>query len=506
MKSELQELILAKTLMIQGTCSDAGKSILTAALCRIYARRGYAVSPFKSQNMALNSFVTREGLEIGRAQAVQAAAAGLAPRIDMNPILLKPEGNSRSQVVLMGKPWKTLSAAEYYEKKRELWAEACGAMDRLHRDFDLIIAEGAGSPAEINLQSREIVNMAVARYLNAPVLLTGDIDRGGVFASLYGTWQLVGDDRSRIAGFLINKFRGDPKLLTPGLKMLEDLCGGVPVTGVIPMIPDLALAREDSVFLENRSSFGDPEGLPLVVIKLPHISNYDDFDPFLREKGIHLIFARSPAEIPPRPAAILLPGTKTTIQDLNWLEEKGLAARIRELARRGCAVAGICGGYQMLGREIRDPEGIESAGGRKEGLGLLPLETVFTQSKTTCLSEGRLTGRGGFFQSLADSPCGGYEIHMGTTEADAGVSPLYRSPEGRREGAVSSDGKIWGSYLHGIFDNSALRRGFLGSLGWQGEAGAREENDLREAEFERLADAVEEVLDRKALDRIIGLG
>ena len=497
---------MAGTLMIQGTCSDAGKSILTAAFCRIYTRRGFRVAPFKSQNMALNSFVTPEGFEIGRAQAVQAMAAGRPPHIDMNPVLLKPEGNSRSQVVLMGKPWKTLAAADYYLAKKDLWNEVTAAMDRLRAENDIVIAEGAGSPAEINLREHEIVNMAVARYLDAPVLLTGDIDRGGIFASLYGTLALADDDRDRIKGFLINKFRGDVKLLEPGIDMLTQRCGGVPTLGVIPFIPDIYLAQEDSVFIDKNRQFGDREGLPLAVIKLPHMSNYDDFDPFLKEEGLNLRFVSRPGELPDRPAAVILPGTKTTIKDLIWLRDTGLFSRIRELAAQGCPVAGICGGYQMLGRRLVDPEGIEGDGGSCEGLGLLPLTTTFAPAKQTVQTEGRLRGDGGFFRNLEGESCRGYEIHMGVTDADEPVAPLYHRKDGSSDGAVSQNGKIWGSYMHGIFDNLTLRRGFLMSLGWEPVTPGESEEVLREREFERIADAVEASVDMKALDRLIGIG
>jgi len=495
----------AKTLMIQGTCSDAGKSILVAAFCRIYTRRGYRVSPFKSQNMALNSFVTPDGYEIGRAQAVQAQAAKRVPHIDMNPVLLKPEGNSRSQVVLMGKPWKTLAASDYYLAKKDLWSQVTGAMDRLMNENDIVIAEGAGSPAEINLREHEIVNMAVAGYLNAPVLLAGDIDRGGVFASLYGTLALADEDRDRIKGFLINKFRGDVNLLTPGLKMLEERCGGVPTLGVIPFIPDIYLAQEDSVFIDRNRNFGDSSGLTLAVIKLPHMSNYDDFDPFMNEKGINLKFVSHPGELNEKTAAILIPGTKTTIQDLNWLKETGLFDKIQKMASQKTPVAGICGGYQMLGRQIHDPESVEAFGGSCDALNLLPVETVFSREKTTVQTRGQLTGARGFFRNLKDQECRGYEIHMGATKSLDEESPLYQREDGSADGTVSADGRIWGSYMHGIFDNLTLRRAFLMSLGWEALEPGESEEILREQEFERIADAVEKAVDMEALDRLMGI-
>ena len=495
---------MAHTLMIQGTCSDAGKSILVAAFCRIYSRRGYKVAPFKSQNMALNSYVTPEGAEIGRAQAVQAQAACREAHIDMNPVLLKPEGNSRSQVILMGRPWKTLAAADYYKAKPELWGQVTGAMDRLCDENDIVIAEGAGSPAEINLKAHEIVNMAVARYLKAPVLLTGDIDRGGVFASLYGTLELMDEDREMIKGFLINKFRGDQKLLMPGIDMLTDRCGGVPTLGVIPYIPDIYLAQEDSVFIEKNRHFGDADGLDLAVIRFPRLSNYDDMDPFLREKGVRIRFVSSAAELG-RPAAVILPGSKTTRGDLRWLRETGLFKAIQNLGRKGTPVAGICGGYQMMGNIVRDSEGVEGIKGEEDGLGLLPLETDFSSEKRTVRCEGTLAGQTGFLRNLTDLPLKGYEIHMGESRLSGTASPLYRREDGSSDGAVSPDGRFWGSYMHGIFDNMPFRRAFLMSLGWEPAEAGETEEVLREREFERIADAVEKAADMDAIDRLIGL-
>ncbi|WP_246157019.1 cobyric acid synthase [Oceanispirochaeta crateris] len=497
---------MAKTLMVQGTGSDAGKSILVAALCRIYTRRGYRVAPFKSQNMALNSFVTPEGDEIGRAQAVQAQAAKRPPHVDMNPVLIKPEGNSRSQIILMGKPWKSMDGSDYYRSKKSLWTEVTQAIDRLRRDNEIVIIEGAGSPAEINLNEHEIVNMAVARYSDSPVLLVADIDRGGVFASLYGTLIMVDEDRDRIKGFLINKFRGDETLLRPGLKMLEERCGGVPTLGVIPFIPDIYLAQEDSVFIDKNRYFGDGEGLILVVIKLPHISNYDDFDPFLNDKGISLCFVSHPSEIPEAAAAIIIPGSKTSINDLEWLKETGLFSKIRQLAAQEVPVAGICGGYQMMGTAIHDPESFEAEGGSVEGLNLLKVETLFSGQKTTLQTEGRFTGGPGFFESLKNQKCRGYEIHRGETRSTEEGIPLYRKEDGHLEGSISPDGLCWGTYMHGIFDDLLFRKSFLVSLGWEAPESGESEDVLRELEIERIADAVEKAVDMNAIDHLLGLG
>ncbi|OQY32172.1 MAG: cobyric acid synthase CobQ [Spirochaetaceae bacterium 4572_59] len=460
---------MAHTLMIQGTCSDAGKSILVAAFCRIYSRRGYRVAPFKSQNMALNSFVTPRGNEIGRAQVVQARAAG-----------------------------------HYYMAKKDLWPKVTGAMDRLCAENDIVIAEGAGSPAEINLKAHEIVNMAVARYLKAPVLLAGDIDRGGVFASLYGTLELVDEDREMIRGFLINKFRGDPALLMPGIDMLTERCGGVPTLGIIPYIPDIYLAQEDSVFIERKRQWGDEDGLDIAVIKFPRLSNYDDMDPFLREKGVKIRFVSSTAELG-HPAAIILPGSKTTLSDLGWLRETGLFDRIQALAKQGIAVAGICGGYQIMGETIRDPHGLEGTGGDVSGLGLLPVETNFSDKKITIQSRGTLDAERGFIRKLNGSTIKGYEIHMGESLLRGNAAPLYHREDGSKDGALSANGKCWGSYMHGIFDNLSFRRAFLKSLGWKVEEEGECEELLREREFERIADAVENAVDMNALDRLIGL-
>ena len=356
----------AKTLMIQGTASSAGKSLLVAALCRIFHQDGVRVAPFKAQNMALNSFVTREGHEMGRAQVVQAQAAGLEPHVDMNPILLKPEQDARSQVVVMGKPWAALAAGEYYRRKGELWSVVTAALDRLRERYDLVVIEGAGSPAEINLRESDIVNMAVARYARAPVLLVGDIDRGGVFAALVGTMVLLEEgERRLIKGFVINKFRGDVTLLHDGLTMLEERTG-VPVLGVVPFIRDLQIAEEDSVALDGVSQAGDrgqgtgekgqgiSDKVDIAVIRLPRISNFDDFDALALEEGVQVRFVDDPDRLG-HPQAVILPGTKSTIADLLWLRRVGLARAICALAENGIPVVGICGGYQMLGRTISDP-------------------------------------------------------------------------------------------------------------------------------------------------------
>jgi len=496
--------IRARTLMIQGTSSSVGKSVLTAALCRIFARRGLRVAPFKAQNMALNSFVTATGEEMGRAQVVQAHAAGREPEIEMNPVLLKPEGDSRSQVVLMGRPWKTLSAGEYYTCREVLWSSVVSSFEKLAAENDLVLVEGAGSPAEINLRKSEIVNMRVAKTFGCPVLLAGDIDRGGVFASLVGTLALLEEDeRALVKGFLINKFRGDVKLLEPGLEMLTDLTGGRPVLGVIPWLKNLAVAQEDSVYLDENRGVAEKGDVDIAVIKLPRISNYDDFDPLALEDGVGLRFVDDPASLG-HPDALILPGSKTTIGDLAWLRRTGFDGLIGALALAGSTVAGICGGYQMLGRRIIDADGVEGSPSEVSGLGLLPGETVFEPAKETSRVSG-VTVPGPGFPGDFPLPVEGYEIHMGKTVLPEGARPLVRLAGGRTDGAVSARGRVWGTYLHGIFDNSSFRGAWLRSLGWKGKDSTASFAEEREKAFDRLADEVEASLDMAALERIIGL-
>jgi adenosylcobyric acid synthase len=500
----------AKVLVVLGTTSSAGKSLLATALCRIYARRGMRVAPFKAQNMSNNAAVCPDGAEIGRAQAVQAAAAGLQPTADMNPILLKPEADARSQVVLMGRPWRTISARSYYERKSELWAAVTASLDRLRSTYDLVIVEGAGSPVEMNLKARDIVNMAVATYAHAPVVLVGDIDRGGVFAQLLGTlWLLEEQERALVKGLIVNKFRGDPTLFEDGVQILEDK-GGVPVLGIVPYLHDHGIPEEDAVALDepmpgSRAGGDSGAGIDIAVVRLPRIANFDDFDPLAAEPGVHLRYVSSPRELG-CPEAVILPGTKSTIADLAWLREQGMADAIVHLAGEGTTVVGICGGYQMLGHVIRDPEGVESELGEVPGLGLLPQETNFGGDKTTHQVQARITDGPGWLANLAGRPVSGYEIHMGRT---VGGTPWLRL--GRRsgqvvevsDGAVSDDGQVWGCYLHGLFANAELRQRWLASLGWKASAGQATPLSEQEAAFERLADEVESVLDMKRLDSVL---
>ncbi len=392
----------AKTLMVVGSMSSAGKSLLVTALCRIFSRRGIRVAPFKAQNMSNNAAVCSDGGEIGRAQALQALAAGLEPTVDMNPVLLKPEADARSQVIVNGRLWKTLSARNYYRHKDILWDHVKNSLDRLIQEYDLVIIEGAGSPAEMNLKGTDIVNMAIARYANAPVVLVGDIDRGGVFAQLLGTlWLLDDEERRLIRGLVVNKFRGDPALFTDGIKILEDK-GHVPVLGVVPYLRDLNLPDEDAVSIEQQKQVqqGSLEAYTdIAVMAFPRIANFDDFDPLKAENKVRLRYVRSVEELG-SPDAVILPGTKSTVADLQWLRSTGLAAAICQHAQHGGAVAGICGGYQMLGNRIEDPEQLESNLDYMDGLSLLPCQTRFISEKATYQVLSEITDGPGWINEL----------------------------------------------------------------------------------------------------------
>ena len=494
--------MIAKVLMVQGSSSSAGKSLLVTALCRIYARSGVRVAPFKGQNMSNNAAVCLDGGEIGRAQALQAAACGLSPSVDMNPVLIKPEADSRSQIILMGRPWQTLEARNYYENKAVLWEHVTPALDRLRAAYDLVIIEGAGSPAEINLRAGDIVNMAVAQYAHAPVLLIGDIDRGGIFAQLLGTlWLLEPDERAWVRGFVVNKFRGDLSLFEEGVRILEQK-GEIPVLGVIPYLKGLSLPDEDAVSVETASRAAEPASalqIDIAVLALPRIANFDDLDPLRAEPGVHLRHIESVEQLR-KPHAIIIPGTKSTMADLEWLRKTGLAQAVIDFVNDGGALVGVCGGYQMLGQTLHDPLHVESRSDRMDGLGLLPIVTTFAQKKSTHQVRAKILN----FASLAGEIIEGYEIHMGGT---SGQTPwleiLSRNGEevSVPDGSVSPNGRVWGCYLHGLFHNDSLRYAWLQSLGWQGRPvshSARFEESL-----EKLADAVENSLDMKKLEKII---
>ena len=507
--------LTAKLLMVQGTGSSVGKSLLATAFCRIFRQDGYTVAPFKAQNMSLNSFVTPDGAEIGRAQAVQAEAAEVLPRADMNPVLLKPEVDYRSQLVVMGKPAGSLESSDFYRRKEWLWEVVAGAMDRLTAEFDVIVIEGAGSPAEINLREGDIVNMEVALHAHAPVLLVGDIDRGGVFASLYGTVSLLAPrERELVRGVIINKFRGDLSILEPGLRQLEELTG-VPEIGTVPYFRDIHIPEEDSPAAETP---GPPTTtlIDVAVILLPHIANFDDFDPLRREEGVAVRYVRREQDIG-SPDLIIVPGTKTTMSDLEYLRDTGVASRIVALADEGTPIIGICGGFQMLGRRLLDPERVESSQERMAGLGLLPVKTSFSQLKETHQVSGEVSSEHGLLKMAKGLPVEGYEIHMGNTVKDEsetdtlGMAPFRLiSRSGRQvradDGCMSSQGWVLGTYIHGLFNNGELRRSILQQVAARKGVILPMEESLfsQSQEYDKLAALVRRSLDMDAIYRITG--
>ncbi len=494
--------------MIQGTGSGVGKSILCAALCRIFFQDGLRVAPFKSQNMSLNSCVTRDGLEMARSQVVQAEAAGVEPTADMNPLLLKPSSDTGCQVILNGKVIGDYTAAQYGTYQRDIWPAIKRSYERLASLYEVIVIEGAGSPAEVNLKDRDFVNMRTAEMAAAPVVLAADIDRGGVFASIVGTVELLEpDERARIKGIIINKFRGDLSLLTPGLDFLFRKTG-IPVLGVVPFFRDVYIQEEDGVPLDNtkfeflNSNFE----IDVAVIHLPHISNFTDFDALAAEPGVRVRYVRSGAELSGADV-VVIPGSKNTIGDLLYLRETGIEKKIREFAAAGGMVAGICGGYQMLGHRISDPFQVDGSIPEALGIGLLPVTTVMEREKQTVLVTGSSVA-GGFWD--ADAPLRGYEIHMGRTELTGIGSPAFRLFENgneRDDGVVSPELRVWGTYVHGIFDSDQLRSSFLDKLRrFKGlpERQASSYERLKQEGFDRLAGIVRSSLDMKALYRILG--
>lgn len=507
----------ARTVMVQGTASSVGKSLIAAALCRAFAREGLRVAPFKAQNMSNNASALPSGGEIGRAQALQALAAGVEPDARMNPVLLKPEGDARSQIVLLGSPYKTLKAGDYRLDREVLWKAVTESLDSLRSEYDLVVIEGAGSPVEINLKAGEIVNMAVARYASSPVLLVGDIDCGGVFAQFAGTLALLEPaERELVRGLVVNKFRGDPALLEPGLEMIRGITG-VRVLGVVPWLRDLGLAEEDGASLDARERAGgavtsesSPASTPridIAVIRLPRIANFDDVDALGLEEGVATRFVSKASELG-SPDAVILPGSKATLSDLEWLKTEGLDDGIRWLARLGRSVVGICGGYQMLGEAIRDPDGVEGPPRGERGLGLLPVDTLFGPGKSARPRRGRVApGGGGFLASAGGLAVSGYEIHAGRSEVRG---PALLELEAAGEAEASSDGcwarggRVFGSYLHGLFDLPSFRRAWLASLGRDAAGPARALFEARQEALDRLADSVSAALDMGELRRIIG--
>lgn len=497
---------MTQSIMIQGTMSNAGKSLLVAGLCRIFAQDGYRVAPFKSQNMALNSFVTDDGLEMGRAQVMQAEAAGIVPEAIMNPILLKPTSHVGSQVIVKGEVLGNMTAEDYYRFKDSLRPLVADAYATLAQKYDIIVLEGAGSPAEINLRDSDLVNMGMAEIARAPVVLAGDIDLGGVFAQLYGTVSLLKEDeRSKVKGLVVNKFRGDKEILRPGLAALEELCGSK-VLGVVPYMK-LDLDDEDSLAPRLGAKSCDAV-LDVAVVRLPHLSNFTDFNRLSDHDSIGLRYVEDAPSLG-RPDLVILPGTKNTMVDMRWLHERGFVACIRALGRTGTPVIGICGGYQMLGTGIVDPEGIEVKG-QVEGLGLLPMQTTLTGEKTRTRLSATLEVRDGIFAHLAGLGLEGYEIHMGRTKGDCPSPVVLHAAQGARaDGGVVDN--VMGTYLHGFFDADGVVEAIACMLlelrGLPADDGVMMSHAAhKEFQYDLLAQGLRESLDMDSVYRIVEAG
>lgn len=508
---------MAKAIMIQGTMSNAGKSLLAAGLCRIFHQDGYRVAPFKSQNMALNSFITEEGLEMGRAQVMQAECCGIEPSVRMNPVLLKPTNDTGSQVIVNGEVRGTMSARDYFAHKKELIPDIMKVYRQLADENDIIVIEGAGSPAEINLKQDDIVNMGMAKMAQAPVLLAGDIDRGGVFAQLIGTVMLLEpDEQEMIKGLIINKFRGDKTILDPGIDMLEKRCG-IPVVGVAPYL-NIEVDDEDSL-TERFDRKQEAAQIDLAVIRLPRISNFTDFNPFERLPGVSLRYVSRISELK-NPDVIFLPGTKNTMGDLAWLRQSGLEAAILKKAAAGTIVFGICGGYQMLGESLYDPYKVEE-GGTMRGMGLLPVETVFTQEKTRTRVSGMFAGLGGDLAPLSGIPIEGYEIHMGIEKQkeNAGyVTSIKNHSEMTNRSSFQESktdgiwaGNVYGTYVHGIFESEGSAAGLAKAVAVKKGIDAEmiqgmDYQTFKETQYDILADALRTHMDIRQIYRIIEEG
>lgn len=474
--------------MVQGTMSNSGKSLLVAGLCRIFKQDGYRVAPFKSQNMALNSFITKEGLEMGRAQVMQAEAAKIDPLVCMNPILLKPTNHTGSQVIVNGKVLGNMAAKDYFSFKKKLIPEIKKSFKKLEDFTDIIVIEGAGSPAEINLKKDDIVNMGMAEIVDAPVLLVGDIDRGGVFAQLLGTLLLLEEkEKNRIKGLIINKFRGDKSILDPGIKILEEKAK-IPVLGLIPYLDDLSLEDEDS--LTERFDKKERGLIDLAVIRYPRISNFTDFNIFEQIPQVTVRYVKSLSELQ-KPDMIFLPGSKNTMADLKWLREKGLENPIKNLSKE-IPVFGICGGYQMLGKEISDPNSVED-GGKISGMNLLPIYTVITDKKKRCQISGKIGKLDGIFKEISNSYFKGYEIHMGRSENDKEI--IIQSFHNKN---------IYASYVHGLFDQAEIAKKMIKALADKKGIKINIENlkdyeSFKDREYDKLADTIRESLDMEEI-------
>jgi len=484
---------MAATVMIQGTGSNVGKSLLVAGFARLFARRGLRVRPFKPQNMSNNAAVTPDGGEIGRAQALQARACGVVPSVHMNPVLLKPESETGAQIVVQGARWQTARARDYARLKPQLLAPVLDSFARLSAEADLVIVEGAGSPAEVNLRANDIANMGFARAAGVPVVLAGDIDRGGVIAQIVGTQAVLDPaDAALVRGFLINRFRGDPRLFDDGYALIAARTGW-PGLGVIPWFADAhRLPAEDAADLRHRGGDGD---FLIAVPQLNRIANFDDLDPLMQEPGVRVRIVPSGRPLPTEADLILIPGTKSTRADLAHLRAQGWDIDIAAALRRGARVLGLCGGYQMLGRTVADPEGLEGPPGTDPGLGLLEVDTVMAPDKRVTLAEGRHQASG--------TEVRGYEIHLGRTEGPDRARPLFQIA-GRPEGAVSADGRVMGSYLHGCFAADGFRAAFLRGLG--GAAGGSAYEAGIEATLDALADHLERHAETGALLAIARAG
>lgn len=492
---------MAKVIMIQGTMSGAGKSFLVAGLCRIMKQDGYRVAPFKSQNMALNSFITEEGLEMGRAQVMQAEAAGIKPMVCMNPILLKPTNHTGSQVIVNGEVHRDMSARDYFAYKKQLIPDIKKAFRKLEEYADIIVIEGAGSPAEINLRENDIVNMGMAEMVDAPVLLVGDIDRGGVFAQLLGTLMLLSEEeKKRVKGLIINKFRGDKTILDPGIVMLEEK-GQVPVAGVVPYM-ELALEDEDS--LTERFDKKEESCIDIAVIRYPRISNFTDFNIFEQMKEVSVRYVTSVSELH-QPDMVILPGSKNTIGDLKWMRQNGLEAAVKKIAEE-TPVFGICGGYQMLGEQIADPSGVEG-GGALRGMELLPVVTELGEEKVRCQMEGKLPELDGIFSNLSELEFEGYEIHMGKTDFSKSGKEIEIRNDALHEKKIIISGRnknVYGTYVHGIFDKGCIATAVVQALAkkkgiWIGEGAFEDYRSFKEKQYDKLADTLREYLNMEEI-------